>query len=190
MDISRLTRDQLWAVQDLADALREVLRPHPDPKIEAIRLQFLRCKHRHPVALQLGDVERLSDEAYKLGTELDRQERELAQKERDERQQSRSTAVRGEHAGGGWTLRQEGIRCGKEGCECSKGTPHGPYWYGYKTIGGRVRKRYFGKNKPTSAQLGQAEAKLLGKGAAATSTGSPKKGSGLVSPNERRARTL
>lgn len=45
----------------------------------------------------------------------------------------------------GWTLRQESIRCGKSRC---RGCPHGPYWYGYKTEGGKTKKRYFGKKHP------------------------------------------
>lgn len=188
MDVSKLTRDQLWSLGDMLDAFAEVLRPHHDPTIEAARVQILRCRHRHPLGVELGDVERMRDEANKRGFEIDREENERAAKERAERQAHRSPASAAGHSAGGWTLRQETTRCGKDGCECRKGHPHGPYWYGYKTISGRVRKRYFGKDKPTQTQLDRAEAKLLGKGAAATSTASPKKRRGLVSPNERRAR--
>lgn len=43
------------------------------------------------------------------------------------------------------TLRQEHVRCGKEGCtRC----PHGPYWYAYWREDGRVRSRYIGKELP------------------------------------------
>jgi hypothetical protein len=45
------------------------------------------------------------------------------------------------------TYRQEYIRCGK-GC---KGCPHGPYWYSYERIAGKLKKRYIGKNAPSSA---------------------------------------
>ena len=39
-------------------------------------------------------------------------------------------------------LRQQSVRCGKQGCtRC----PHGPYWYAYWTEGGRRRSRYVGR---------------------------------------------
>ena len=40
------------------------------------------------------------------------------------------------------SLRQQIVRCGKDGCtKC----PHGPYWYAYWTEGGRRRSRYVGR---------------------------------------------
>lgn len=39
-------------------------------------------------------------------------------------------------------LRQQMVRCGKEGCtKC----PHGPYWYAYWTEAGKRRSRYIGR---------------------------------------------
>ena len=45
--------------------------------------------------------------------------------------------------------RKELVRCGKEGCKCSEGELHGPYWYGYyrSPRSGRVVKKYLGKEK-------------------------------------------
>lgn len=54
-----------------------------------------------------------------------------------------------EPAGAHVTYRQEYVRCGKPTCQqCSDGPGHGPYWYGYWREGGRLRKKYFGKEKP------------------------------------------
>jgi hypothetical protein len=41
--------------------------------------------------------------------------------------------------------RQEGVRCGKLGCKCAAGELHGPYWYGYRREGGKLRSWYIGK---------------------------------------------
>jgi len=39
-------------------------------------------------------------------------------------------------------LRQQAVRCGKQGCtRC----PHGPYWYAYWTEDGKRRSRYVGR---------------------------------------------
>jgi len=43
------------------------------------------------------------------------------------------------------TLRCEWIKCGKPSCGSC---PHGPYWYGYFRIDGKLRKKYYGKNPP------------------------------------------
>lgn len=45
----------------------------------------------------------------------------------------------------GWTMQQEYVKCGKKGCT----KLHGPYWYGYRTVDGKTRKKYFGKSFPT-----------------------------------------
>ena len=42
------------------------------------------------------------------------------------------------------TFRAEFIRCGK-GCG---GCPHGPYWYAYQKVAGKLKKRYVGKGDP------------------------------------------
>jgi hypothetical protein len=43
-----------------------------------------------------------------------------------------------------YTYRAEYVRCGRS---CG-GCPHGPYWYGYWREGGRLKKRYFGRQDP------------------------------------------
>jgi hypothetical protein len=44
------------------------------------------------------------------------------------------------------TYELEKVKCGKPAC---KSCPHGPYWYAYRTTkGGRVVKRYIGKELP------------------------------------------
>ncbi len=46
------------------------------------------------------------------------------------------------------TYRQEYIRCGKAGCKrCADGQGHGPYWYAYSREGGKLKKRYIGKER-------------------------------------------
>jgi hypothetical protein len=41
--------------------------------------------------------------------------------------------------------RAEYVKCGKKGC---KSCPHGPYWYGYERLKGKLHKRYYGKLDP------------------------------------------
>ena len=33
-------------------------------------------------------------------------------------------------------------RCGKPNCRCAEGKLHGPYWYLFRRVGGRLRKTY------------------------------------------------
>lgn len=42
------------------------------------------------------------------------------------------------------TFRQEYVKCGKSHC---RSCPHGPYWYAYRKVGGKLRKRYVGKER-------------------------------------------
>lgn len=42
------------------------------------------------------------------------------------------------------TLRSEWVRCGKNCSRC----PHGPYWYAYWRVNGKLHKRYLGKGRP------------------------------------------
>jgi hypothetical protein len=48
----------------------------------------------------------------------------------------------------GRTYRLESVRCGKKGCKCADGEPHGPYWYAYWLENGKTRSQYVGKNPP------------------------------------------
>ena len=47
------------------------------------------------------------------------------------------------------TYRQEYVRCGKLACKrCADGGQgHGPYWYAYRREGGKLKKRYIGKER-------------------------------------------
>jgi Family of unknown function (DUF6788) len=49
---------------------------------------------------------------------------------------------------GNKTYRLEGVRCGKEKCKCARGKLHGPYWYSYTRVKGRVISQYVGKRLP------------------------------------------
>jgi hypothetical protein len=57
------------------------------------------------------------------------------------------------------TYRQESIRCGKENCKCAHGKLHGPYWYSYTRVKGKVTSQYVGKSLPRNIQK-----KLRGRG--------------------------
>ncbi|MDA8064454.1 MAG: hypothetical protein M0031_02945 [Thermaerobacter sp.] len=47
------------------------------------------------------------------------------------------------------TYRQEWVRCRRPGCvKCGEGPGHGPYWYAYHREGGRLRKKYIGRELP------------------------------------------
>lgn len=48
------------------------------------------------------------------------------------------------------TYRRELVQCGKQGCKCSDGELHGPYWYAYWTEGGKTKSQYVGKHLPKS----------------------------------------
>lgn len=50
------------------------------------------------------------------------------------------------------TYRLEGVRCGKEKCKCAGGRLHGPYWYCYVRVEGRVKSQYVGKRLPRRAE--------------------------------------
>lgn len=41
-----------------------------------------------------------------------------------------------------WTYRSEYVKCGNERC---KACPHGPYWYRYAKVKGKLKKEYIGK---------------------------------------------
>ena len=82
---------------------------------------------------------------------LDEWLQELIRKAEDsgqaKRPQSRKQAVE-EHTLENKAYRLEGIRCGKEKCKCARGKLHGPYWYSYMRIEGRVKSKYVGKKLP------------------------------------------
>jgi len=43
------------------------------------------------------------------------------------------------------TYQLEKVKCGKPNCEKC---PHGPYWYGYKRVNGKLKSFYVGKELP------------------------------------------
>lgn len=63
------------------------------------------------------------------------------------------------------TFQQEYTRCHNERCSnCANGGEgHGPYWYGYTSIDGKTKKKYFGKKRPTQAD---GQEKFTAKGGA------------------------
>lgn len=46
-----------------------------------------------------------------------------------------------------WTYRSEYVKCGNKRC---KSCPHGPYWYRYRHVLGKMHKEYIGKENPFS----------------------------------------
>ncbi|QBD83130.1 tetratricopeptide repeat protein [Ktedonosporobacter rubrisoli] len=51
------------------------------------------------------------------------------------------------------TYHQQVSYCGKPRCrKCREGKGHGPYWYAYKTEGGRTTRTYIGKELPPAAR--------------------------------------
>ena len=53
-----------------------------------------------------------------------------------------------EREGKNLSYRLEKVRCGKKGCKCADGAPHGPYWYAYWSEAGKTKSRYVGKKPP------------------------------------------
>lgn len=39
----------------------------------------------------------------------------------------------------------EFVKCGKPKCKCARGKGHGPYWYSYRRVGGKVVSKYIKK---------------------------------------------
>jgi len=55
------------------------------------------------------------------------------------------------------TYHQQMSYCGKARCrKCSDGVGHGPYWYAYQTVNGRVKRTYIGKELPAEAVVAVA----------------------------------
>jgi len=45
------------------------------------------------------------------------------------------------------SVQAEWRRCGKPACRCTRGTPHGPYWYLRWREDGRQRRRYVSREQ-------------------------------------------
>jgi hypothetical protein len=142
--LAALDASQWWEAEDLVSAARTLATPMSDAAIERFRRAL---KKLPPAALRA------------LEDELNAARRERAREQAAYRPAQRTAR---EERNSGWSLRLERVLCGKEGCE----ELHGPYWYGYRSLNGRTRKRYFGKKKPDAKKLAAAAAALLGKGAA------------------------
>jgi hypothetical protein len=77
--------------------------------------------------------------------------RKLEEKALTERQPSGQQIVE-EQTHKKTTYRLEGIRCGKENCKCAVGNLHGPYWYSYSRVDGKVKSQYVGNKLPREVQ--------------------------------------
>jgi hypothetical protein len=143
--IAALDSRQWWEAEDLLSAARTLAAASPHAALE----RFRRTLKKLPPAA----IEQLEDE---LGAAR------RVQYAKDQAARPRRSPAQREERNGGWSLRLERVLCGKEGCD----ELHGPYWYGYRSLNGRTRKRYFGKKKPDAKKLAAAAAALLGKGAA------------------------
>jgi hypothetical protein len=42
----------------------------------------------------------------------------------------------------GGTVHKQLVKCGKPSCKCARGELHGPYYYYFVRVGGRLKKRY------------------------------------------------
>jgi hypothetical protein len=45
------------------------------------------------------------------------------------------------------SIHAQWVRCGKPGCHCVRGEPHGPYYYLFERLGGRLRKTYVSRER-------------------------------------------
>lgn len=69
----------------------------------------------------------------------------LLKKEEKEKAKKSKRQVLKQEKRGSWTYQQIAVKCGKPGCKCNEGEPHGAYWYGYRREGGKVVSKYIGK---------------------------------------------
>ena len=100
--------------------------------------QVLSALWRNRGKLSSADLERIR-------AKVEDMLREAALRE-EEARSAAEVAAAGAVQGG---YRQEYVRCGKPGClTCTAGVGHGPYWYRYQRIDGRVVKSYVGKQLP------------------------------------------
>lgn len=87
--------------------------------------------------LRLDELEKLDSWLHERLKLLKKEEKAKAKKKRE---------VLREERRGNWIYRQIAVRCGKPGCKCNGGEPHGAYWYGYRREGGKVVSKYIGKD--------------------------------------------
>lgn len=149
--LPKLDRNDTWELDSLIAATLDLHTPSM-PELDPFRKALLNMAPR--------DV----DELRKA---LDAQQK-TAEKEEVRAKSERPPSL---NEDGAWTLRQEKVLCGKPNCA----KLHGPYWYGYRTLGGRTKKQYFGKKKPTAPKLAAAADAMLKKEIARAEAAAAKK---------------
>ena len=93
--------------------------------------------------LSLGQLRRLDEWLHELINKAE-------ESERTQHAPSHNYVVE-ERTGENKTYRLESVRCGKEKCKCTRGGLHGPYWYSYARVKGRIKSQYIGKKLPREA---------------------------------------
>jgi hypothetical protein len=94
--------------------------------------------------LSLGQLRRLDEWLHGII-------RKAEESARNEKKSLLKQAVE-EHVAENITYRLEGVRCGKEKCRCAVGRFHGPYWYSYTRVEGKVKSQYVGKKLPPGVE--------------------------------------
>lgn len=150
--LPRLSRDDAYELDGLIHSTLDLHTPGM-PELDAFRSALLNMDGR---------------QVSELARALDEQTRKL---EKEEVRAKAAPAAPELSADGVWTLRQEKVLCGKANCA----KLHGPYWYGYRTMGGRTRKQYFGKKKPGATKLVEAADAMLKKEIARAEAAAAKK---------------
>lgn len=143
--LPRLSRHDAYELDDMIQSTLALHTPGM-PELDPFRAALLNMQPAQ--VRELRDL--LEDEQKKVD--------EAEKRERLHKERFGTTAAPSMNEGT-WTLRQEKVLCGKGNCQ----KLHGPYWYGYRTIGQKVKKRYFGKKRPSAATLQAADAELLKK---------------------------
>ena len=69
----------------------------------------------------------------------------LLVKEEEKKAIKATRRVVSEEKRGSWVYQQVEVKCGKPGCKCNDGKPHGAYWYAYRREGRKVVSKYIGK---------------------------------------------
>jgi hypothetical protein len=135
-----LSLDDVWELDGLIQSKNELHTPGM-PQLDAFRAALLNLEPK---------------QVRELARALEEQRRTI---EKESARKKAEPAPAELSADGVWTLRHEKVLCGKANCA----KLHGPYWYGYRTLGGRTKKQYFGKKKPGPANLAAAADAMLKK---------------------------
>lgn len=149
--LPKLDRDDAWELEGLIGATIDLHTPSM-PELDPFRKALLNMAPR-----DVSELRKALDEQKKI-----------ADKEEERAKSERPPSL---NEDGAWTLRQEKVLCGKANCQ----KLHGPYWYGYRTLGQKTKKHYFGKKKPTPAKLAAAADAMLQKEIARAEAAAAKK---------------